>query len=341
MVELGGKIYWISRDGTTFQLLALEIESGGVAEVLDLGFYLPTCITANNKIIYLSVVDAINTWVASVFNIITYTPEKFSQESILMSGEGKALSSLKKIVSDPIFLITSAKEGSLSYSKEYPVIGVLGGVLNPVIKYGKRLEFYTDLNNDMDNLDLKTMIDELCSMTNRNFIVDADNIAIIQDRDLVGYSNSFMTVSDGSDYGDALLQDVAYSGKYESTFRRIVLNWYNGRYASPSPVVVGSGFGNAATLDLNFSLLNNPILALNIGRYLLKRMDTTEYLSVVMAMSYFLEKGDNMKFAVDSFGLYIDGEREWKVYALEHTLGERTTTLKLLERSLLEYRASI
>jgi hypothetical protein len=338
MQEYKGVIYWLEKASSFHFLCSYDI-SDGLQEsfLLNIGSYLPTSVLVDRGIVYIGVYN--NT--TSRSNITTYVPVPFEKEQPLVSGEGRIWQGLKKVTSDPVFLVSEPKLGKVSYFKEYPVLAVLRGKLNPVIKYAKRLEFYSDINDvsALAGVTLKDMIDMLNSPANNFLQVDANNTAKIFPRDLVGYSNKDLEFASSSDYGDQIINEVINVESYQHNFRKIVVNWSNTKWQNNTSVAVGAvEIGDAAVYEENSIFVNDPILAKSIGLYLLDNMDVSEAMSIQLSYAYFMEGGENVSFDVTDDVIEIDKDREWKVIGVVNSKEEMTTTLFVLERSLLEER---
>lgn len=334
MVEYDGKLYFHSIP----YLAHWDIEEGILNYDTDDFNHYVTCIYEDRGIIFFCYENS----TTELTNILTIVPYQYIKENSLVAGEGKVLESLKTIDSDPIFLISDTKLGKVAYYKEKPVVAVLGGDKNIAIKYGSRLEFYTDLVN-VDSIiekNLKEVMDDLCSMTNNYFKIDGYNTAKISHRDLVGYTDKWRIFKDNGEYGQEYIKNVLGVGVYTQSFKRIIINWSNLIWNDDSPVALGAiEIRDYPTLEYSSDFINDPILAKNIALHMLENSDVSEELSIELAYSYFLEGDEILSFSVLNDDIvYIDKDKEWKLVKVDHDCEEMKSTLLLIERTLLEKR---
>ncbi len=337
IAEYNGSLYFTVDD---VLIKAYNLSTGVESTVMTLpANYLCTAIVADKGIVYCGVYNTST----SLCNIIVYVVDTFYKEKDLVSGEGKVLCSMKRISSDPIFQISEPRFDQINCFKEYMTTFVLGGVLNPVVKYGSRLEFYTDTNevNNLLEKNAKEVIDELSTMMNNYFKIDTHNLAKIFKMDIVGYNDKYLDIIHSSDYGDQIIQKITNIGIYQNNFRRINLDWSNPKYGNINPIVIGAIAGNFASIDISSVFLNHPITAENIGVYLFKNMGQSESLDIILSLLYFLEGDENLGFDIGDGPFQIEKEREWKILDTEHDLSNMTTTLKLIERVIADERYDI
>jgi hypothetical protein len=337
IAEYNGILYYVVDD---VYLRGWNLGSGIESAAMELpANYLCTSIMADKGIVYCAIYNSVTT----LSNIMTYVIDTFYKEKDLVSGEGRVLEGMKRISSDPIFQISEPRYDQINCFKEYMTTFVLGGKLNPVIKYGSRLEFFTDTNVVTNLLEKngKEVIDELCTLMNNYFKIDTHNQAKIFKRDLVGYNDKYLNIAHSTDYGDQIIKSIENMGNYPNNFRRIELVWENPKYGEANPIVLGSISGNFASLDISSVFLNHPISAENIGMYLFKNMGQSESLDIILSLLYFLEGDENLGFDIGEGVFQIDKEREWKILDTEHDLASMTTTLKLIERVIADERYDI
>jgi hypothetical protein len=287
-----------------------------------------------NGMILVALYDSIN----NLADVKVFVIDEYIIENDLPSGEGAVHSSLIRIDSDPIFLVKDATEKKMNPYSTYPAIAVLKGKLNPIIKYGNRIECYTDLNNVTEIIEknIKDLMDELCTITDNTFQVDGQNVANIKRRDIVGNSDSFMTIKNNNEYGNNMIKGVVFADQQPTNFKRIVVNWNNKKYADNNAVVSGSSdTKNYATFEFDSAFINNPILAKNLGIYMLNKLAASEHLIVDLSFSHFLEGGENLVFDVSEGYVYIDDSKEWKLVKVAHNLKEKTTRLEFIERTIM------
>lgn len=340
MVEMGGKLYTWYYESAIFNLQSYDIKSRKLETQLlspPSAAYWPTVMFKDSGVLFLSIINS-STYKS---NIMSYVPTVYTKEINLISGEGKVLNSLLRLNADPVFSVIAPKLDKVPFYNTYPVIGVLGGEKQPVIKYGNRLEVYTDLM-DISGLagrTLKEIMDELCSMGDNFFYVDSYNRGIVERRGLVGYSDKFITITDSTDTGDALIKNVNSMEIYPHVFQRITINWNNRVWGDNNPVIVGSiNTQSLASIDFSSDFINDPISAKNIGLFMLGSIDSTERMLIELAFMYFIEGGESVSFDIQDGPFIVDKEREWKVVSIEHDRNNMVSMLTVLERSLFDER---
>ena len=315
----------------------LKYNSSWIAMSLS-GKYV-TCIYSDKGVVFCAYYNTVN----NNANITTYVQNRYYKEKELVPGEGKVLEGLKKVDSDPLFLVSDSNLSKVAYYTEYPVIGVLGGRIDPVIKYGSRLEFYTDLW-DVDSLltaNLKEVMDMLCEYTDNYFNVDGKNIATISRRNLVGYSDKFIELKQDTDYGGSIIKEIQSIDPYEHIFRRIIMSWENSMWENINPISVGSELVQEfSSIDLGGYLINDPILAKNIALHMLDNMAAMDKMVIILSLAYFLEGNEIVSFEMlEDSAIQVTKDREWKILNAAHDKNSSLTTLTCLERSLLEERS--
>lgn len=334
-----GSIYFFKKS-TNNKLYEYDINSTITTELLDLGSNKITCIFIDRNIIYVCYTTSSNS-----INIQMHPLYDIEKLDVLVSGENKVKNSLIRVNADPIQYIKDAKLNKLPNYKEYPVMCALRGAINPVVKVMNRIEPYTDTVNPnlLIGKNIKDVIDKLCSMTDNFLMVDSENVAKVDKRDLVGYGNKFQTLTNDNNYGNQVIKQVNSFNNFSQNFRRVAIGWNNDVWSRDNNVEVAgvSTLHNFPTYELSSDLLNDPVAARNIALYILNKTFKSEMVELNLAFLYYLEVGDILGLDINYENYYISDDREWKVYKIIHDYENKGTIVNLIERFILEEREGI
>jgi len=336
IVEYNGKVYFPIIDGTHISLKVYEVASNVFNtnyELCDLDNIVTTMLVYDGLIL-----SAVYDTIDLTSNVIVYVPKRMEYENVLIAGDNSIDDIIHRVDSDPICTDRGIADIPLLAADEFPVIANLKGKLNSVIKYGKRFEPYCDLWNidSVISASLKDLVDQLCTLCGYTFFVDGQNNVKINKREVVGHTNKFAQINHNTDYGDIIIKDIGESKKYPNSYRRITINWSNLKSEDNTPVSVGSLESMGSVFSFDSSFINDPITAYNVAINLLSQLVSVESLSAELSFSHYLEAGDNVSFNVNRDFVYIDKDREYKIYQVEHDLTNKTTKLLLVERILVE-----
>ena len=337
LCEYRGKIYYIMQENANLALREYVVSDNTHRTVMDLfesTSYFHTAMLTYDGLILIAYSS-----ITGITNVMTYVPVKFELENVLVPGDGDVNDLMKRVNSDPINTETQKTKYPISSYDSYPLIGCLKGKLNSVFKYCHRNEFYSEINDVsvLFNIKLKSLLDQICTLSNYVLFVNGKNTAIVDDRSVSGYSDKFMDVKQNTDYGNNQLVEIEnVDGHYPNDFRKIVINWSNINWEENNPVAVGSSVSMGNIFEYDSVLVNDPITAKNIATNLLNQLINVEQLRSVLSFSYYLEQNDNLSFKVLSDFIYMDENREYKIYAIEHNIKDMTTNLILLERVIVD-----
>jgi len=339
--EYRGKLYYCFVISTDFILRSYDVSTELLVSEYTLGDSddVYTCMLQYEGLILTSLYDT----AAGSPDVKVFVPVKYEIENALVSGDGDVSESLIRVDSDPMFSNRLKSDSSIPCFASYPVVGVLKGKYGYAFKYGNRPEFYTDLDdvNSLLNINLKDLMDQLCSMTSAVFFVDGNNTARISDREVVGYPDKFKEFNQKTDFGNDYIKEIKETKEYPNDFRRIVINWNNAKWETNNPVAIGSVASIGSVFEFDSAFVNDPITAGNIATNLLKQLISVEQLDTVLSLAHYLEGTDNVSFNVKDDFIYLDKDREYKLYAVEHNLNEMTTSLIVVERVISEAKELI
>ena len=335
IIPHGGKVYYTIIQGDYIQMVSYDVSEHLLKneyQLLSKFQYITTCLYVYENIILVAYYDMLY----DTSNVITFVPNTIQIESVLVSGDGDIAEPIKTVPSDPIFTDPGMNKNVIPACDVLPVVGALKGTYNYSFKYENRLEAYSDLV-DLENIvsaKLKEIIDSINNSLGTVFFTDGLNRARLEAREVIGKSNKFIEIKHSTDYGDNLIKDVGDVEAYPNNFVRITVQWANSLWSETNPIVLGSIIGSGNQFDLDNPLINDPVTAKNVAMSLLKQLVDTEQLSVSLAFAHFLEHGDNLSFNVNSDFIYLDKNREYKLYKVEHNFAEKTTNIVVVERIL-------
>ena len=269
-------------------------------------------------------------------NVYVHILEDYTQEETFVSGYSSNYGKLYRVDSDPILSSQHDKERLIYYSVN-TVVGCIGGDVQPVFKYGGRLEPYTDLNDvsSLQGVNLKALTDDLCNLLDSYLIVKPENIAFADMKSMVGRSDKLLTLSDDEGYGDLQILKVNSYKQGENNFRRVSIHWSN--------PIIGDGVevvgvpGTIAVNEYSFDsfLVNNPSIANNIATYIFNNMFSSDVLSLDCEYAPFLRVGNNVNIKTVGSYLYISEDKEFKIVDVNHNFKRKYTKLVLAERNLI------
>ena len=336
MEDFNGKIFFSYVYNYTYAALRYyDVSTRQVYDIPEFSNIPNSLVIVGMKIIdgvlYLAVYDTVNdkSW------IYVHVLEPYRKEQTIGIAKGDKVGKLYKVESDPILPSHHDKE-RIFYYPIYPVVATCGGSLKPLIKYGNRIEFYTDLNNvdDLINMNLKDVIDNICNALNCSVFITPENSAEVDIKDLVGRNDSFLTVSDDDGYGSVKIKEIESFIESENNFRKISVSWSN-PLIGDGVESVGSNFNKTSEYSFDSFMVNNPVLAKNIALTIFDKIFNSEGMVLSISFSPFLRCNQNISIRTIGSNFYSDGTKEYKIVKAEHSQSEGYSKLTILERNLI------
>lgn len=339
LVEFEGKLYFTYHYNLTYTyLIEYDLTTnkyGAISGITSQNITgVNTSMIIDNDMILLAVFESSPSIDNS--NVYVHVLKDYKQEEYLPSGSGHKSGHLYRVDSDPIMPSHNDKE-RLVYYPIYTVIGHVGGNLQPVFKYGNRLECYTDLN-DVDsllNVNLKDVVDDLCNLLDSYLFIRPTNIAEVDVKGMVGRSDRLFTLSDDKDYGDIHIISLDDYSQGHNNFRRISIDWENPVWGSGVEFVGVSDILNVNEYSFSSFLINTPLLAKNLANYMFNNMFSSDVIVFTCEYSPFVRVNDNVNVKAISSYLYIDENREYKVVQVQHSWDKKTSQISIAQRNLI------
>jgi hypothetical protein len=260
--------------------------------------------------------------------------DDYVEEQEISLGTSENIGKLYRIESDPVMPSMHDKE-RLVYYPQYMVIGNVSG-MNPIFKYGKRLEFFTDLLGiEIGNKSLKDIVDDICNLMDAYVTVRPENVIETDVKDLAGRSEIFLTLSDDDAYGDIQISKVEEYVQGINNFKRISIDWQHLLMEGGQELVGAPGILNVNEFNYSSDLVNNSILAKNIATYIFGKMYSSNLLVVTTEYAPFLRVNMNVDVNAVGSNLYLGNEKEFKIVGIEHSWDSKETKLVLAERNIV------
>lgn len=269
-------------------------------------------------------------------NVYVHVLDDYKQEEFLQSGTGQKNGHLYRVESDPIMPSQHDKE-RLVYYPIYTVMGHVGGSVQPVFKYGNRLECYTDFNDVSGLLDinLKDVVDHICNLLDSYVLVRPENIAEVDMKGMVGRSDKLLTFSDDEGYGDLQMNELQDYVQGVNNFRRVAISWNNSILGDGVEIIGVPGILSVDEYSFDSPLVNSPVLAKNIATYIFNNMFSSDLLTYTCEYAPFIRVNDNVGIKAIGSHMYIDPNKEFKVVQVQHGWNKKFTKLVVAERKLI------
>jgi hypothetical protein len=336
LAEYKGKLYFTYYyDDQYTHLIEYNLSTDKYRDVTEIGTVegINTALIIDNDMVLMSIFLMLG---AGYSNVVVHILDEYVQEEVVTSGEGQKEGRLFRIESDPMLPSQHDKE-RLVYYPIYSVIGNLTGSIAPVFKYGRRVEFYSDLNDasQLINLNLKDVVDNICNLLDSYVIIRPENIVEVDKKAMIGRSNLYATLSDDEGYGDIQIAELEDYEQGVNNFRRVSINWNNSIWGSDVEIVGVPGSINVDEFNYNSFLVNNPILAKNIATYIFNNMFSSDVIKFKTEYAPFLIVGKNLNIKAIGSYLYIDENKEFKIVELQHSWKNKFSSITLAERNLI------